>query len=216
MDKYVPFYELRAVFEKTGAAKYFSHLDLTRAVSRALRRSKLDLWFSEGFTPRPHLVFTPPLPLGSESVCELMDFRLKLGSPFDKSAFVASFPPALRVLDVYEPETKLKDIAFARYELDVETSCEKDAADALFSKPVILLKKTKRSETETDITKFIKTLDITSNCGIIHIDATLCCSADMTLSPAYLVSALKSAGYEAQALSVRRTAFFDRQMNLFV
>ena len=141
MKEYVPFTDVRAVFEKTGAAKYFSHLDLTRTVSRALRRSRLDIWMTEGFSPRPHLVFTPPLSLGYESVCEIMDFRLNLGAELDKDAFISSFPPALSIKDVYFPERKLKEIEYAGYTLTLRADKPAEQISALFSAPVMLLKK---------------------------------------------------------------------------
>ena len=215
MPDYVPFTDVRAVFEKTGAAKYFSHLDLSRTVSRALRRSHLDIWMTEGFSPRPHLVFTPPLPLGYESVCEIMDFRLNLGAQLDKDAFINAFPPALRVREVYFPKRKLKEIAYAGYSLSFR--CQKNAEDikSLFSEPVMLLKKTKRSEQVTDITKFIKSLEISENDGIINLSVILSCSGNESLSPAYIIAALNQNGYGAECVSVCRTAFYDEKLNIF-
>ncbi|MBP3480501.1 MAG: DUF2344 domain-containing protein [Clostridia bacterium] len=215
MKEYVPFTDVRAVFEKTGAAKYFSHLDLTRTVSRALRRSRLDIWMTEGFSPRPHLVFTPPLSLGYESVCEIMDFRLNLGAELDKDAFISSFPPALSIKDVYFPERKLKEIEYAGYTLTLRADKPAEQISALFSAPVMLLKKTKRSEQIVDITKFIKSLDLSENNGIIKMSAVLSCSGSESLSPAYLISALAENGITAENISVCRTAFYDGTMNIF-
>lgn len=101
---------------------------------------------TEGFSPRPHLVFTPPLSLGYESVCEIMDFRLNLGAELDKDAFISSFPPALSIKDVYFPERKLKEIEYAGYTLTLRADKPAEQISALFSAPVMLLKKTKRSE----------------------------------------------------------------------
>lgn len=215
MNHSLPFIDVRASFEKTGAAKYFSHLDLTRTVSRALRRSGLDIWMTEGFSPRPHLVFTPPLSLGYESVCELMDFRLKLGAELDEEAFVGAFPPALKIHEVYFPERKLKDIAYAGYEL--KFSCDRAPQDikALFSEPVMILKKTKRSEQTVDITKFIKSLELSENNDIINVSAVLSCSGSESLSPSYIVSALNENSFDVSGVSVCRTAFYDEKLNAF-
>ena len=212
MKECVPFVDWRAVFEKTGAARYFSHLDLTRAVGRALRRSGLDIWMSEGFTPRPHMVFTPPLPLGYESTCELLDFRLNLGSGMDEKAFAAAFPPALPVRAVYQPQNKLKEIAFAKYVLNFESGASAEAVKALFSAPVNMVKRTKRSEQTVDITEFIRELDCADG---LTLTAVLCCSADRTLSPAYLVQAMEEAGMEPRRVNVRRTAFYAADGSLF-
>ena len=215
MREYVPFVDVRAVFEKTGAAKYFSHLDLTRTVSRALRRSRLDIWMTEGFSPRPHLVFTPPLSLGYESICEIMDFRLNLGAELNRDALINAFPPALGIQDVYLPKRKLKEIEFAEYALTLNSDKTAKEISAIFSHPVMLLKKTKRSEQVLDITKFIKSLDLSENNGIIKMSAVLSCSGSESLSPAYLISALAENGIKAEHVSVCRTAFYDGTMNIF-
>jgi len=215
MKEYVPFVDVRAVFEKTGAAMYFSHLDLSRAVSRALRRSKLNIWLTEGFSPRPHLVFTPPLPLGYESTCEIMDFRLNLGARLDIDAFESAFPPALKVRDVYFPETKLKDIAFAKYSINFSSNADENELTKLFSEPVMMVKRTKRSEANVDITKFIKDIDITKNDGIINMVVTLSCSGTESLSPAYVINAITEGGFEVTALSVCRSAFYSDSMEIF-
>lgn len=214
MGQYVPFVDMRAVFEKRGSAMYFSHLDLTRTVARALRRSHQDIWMTEGFTPRPHIVFTPPLSLGYESTCEILDFRLNEGASFDKAAFISAFPPAVRVKDVYVPERRLRDIAYARYLIKLRCSCSCEDIAALFSGPVELVKKTKRSEQTVDITKFIKTLDTRTENGIIMIDAVLACGTE-SLSPSYITAALANSGADVCLLGVCRTAFYDINMKEF-
>ena len=67
---------VRIWFSKTGTAKYISHLDLTRCLIRTFRRTTVPLWYTEGFNPRPHLVFGLSLPLGVEGLCEDFDIRL--------------------------------------------------------------------------------------------------------------------------------------------
>lgn len=210
-----PFTEYRAVFLKTGAAMYFSHLDLSRTVSRALRRSKQDIWMTEGFTPRPHLVFSPPLSLGYESTCELMDFRLNLGATLDKEAFCNAFPDAVKIVEVYTPERKMKEIAYADYTVSFRSECCANDIKALFSEPVEMIKKTKRSEQKVDITKFIKRLDCCENNGIISVNTTLSLSASESLSPSYLITAIKNRDESTSNVSVCRTAFRDSDMNIF-
>ncbi|MBP5166526.1 MAG: TIGR03936 family radical SAM-associated protein [Oscillospiraceae bacterium] len=61
--------KLRFVFEKTGRARYLSHLDLMRTFQRAFKRAGLELKHSEGFNPHPQMSVLLPLQLGCESVC---------------------------------------------------------------------------------------------------------------------------------------------------
>jgi radical SAM-linked protein len=53
--------------------RYTGHLDLQRAIERNFRRSGLPLEYSQGFNPRPKLVFASPLPLGYTSEGELAE-----------------------------------------------------------------------------------------------------------------------------------------------
>lgn len=41
-------FEYRAVFSKTGRAKYISHLDLMRAFQRVFKRAHLPIWHTQG------------------------------------------------------------------------------------------------------------------------------------------------------------------------
>ncbi len=68
--------EVRLRFSKTGQAKYISHLDTNRVFSRALARAKINLWYTQGFNPRPYMSFSLPLSLGVESYCENVDLRI--------------------------------------------------------------------------------------------------------------------------------------------
>ncbi len=211
MSENLPFKEVRVVFNKTGAAMWFSHLDLMRAVSRALRRSNLDLWMSEGFTPRPHIVFTPPLSLGYESTGEIMDFRLKPDADLDIDALKNSFPPALSINEVYYPLTKQKHIAFADYTITLDTKEQDGKIKELFSKPVMMLKKTKRGESTLDITTLIQSLEIDG--GVIK--TTVCCGAENTLNPSYILEAIKNIGIDVSFARVCRTGFKTADLKPF-
>lgn len=210
-----PFIDVRAVFEKKGAAVYFSHLDLTRTASRALRRSKQDIWVSEGFTPRPHMVFTPPLSLGYESECEIMDFRLNLGATLDKEAFEKAFPQALKIKKVYFPKTKLKDITFAKYRITFISDADPKEVAELFAKPLMMLKKTKRSEQTVDITQFVHSFEITKKEDKITVITTLDLSGTSTLSPSYVIDAISQNGIKIQSPRVMRLAFLNADMTEF-
>ncbi len=68
-------------YEKTGLARFLSHLDTMRTIERALRRAKIQLAFSQGFHPKMLLSFPPPLALGMEGYGEC--FELKSWQPLD-------------------------------------------------------------------------------------------------------------------------------------
>jgi radical SAM-linked protein len=68
---------IRLGFRKIGRPSYGSHLDLVRSFPRMLRRVGLPLYYSEGFRPLPKLTFGPALPVGTASLCEHVDVRLR-------------------------------------------------------------------------------------------------------------------------------------------
>ena len=67
---------VRIKFLKEGGLQYISHLDLVRTMHKIIVRSKLPLWYTEGFNPKPKMVFAAPLSIGTESKTEYMDLRL--------------------------------------------------------------------------------------------------------------------------------------------
>ena len=68
--------KIRFKFSKTGSYKYFSHLDIISIISRAIRRAKIRVKYSEGFNPKPKMSFGPPTSLGIESYAEYGDIIL--------------------------------------------------------------------------------------------------------------------------------------------
>ena len=67
---------IRFRMKKMGSLQYISHLDLVRTMHKVIVRAKLPLWYTEGFNPKPKMVFAAPLSIGTESECEFMDIRL--------------------------------------------------------------------------------------------------------------------------------------------
>ena len=67
---------LRFKFIKRGSLQYISHLDLVRTMHKVIVRAKLPLWYTEGFNPKPKMIFAAPLSIGTESECEFMDLRM--------------------------------------------------------------------------------------------------------------------------------------------
>ncbi|HFQ92508.1 MAG TPA: DUF2344 domain-containing protein [Anaerolineae bacterium] len=68
---------LRLTFSKGGAARYISHLDLARALERALNRAQIPVAYTQGFNRRPRMQMAAALPLGYTSEYELADILLR-------------------------------------------------------------------------------------------------------------------------------------------
>ncbi len=111
-------YEVRGVFEKKGRAVFISHLDLFRTMQRAMKRSRLPVWYSEGFNPRIYLNFPLALALGVESNCEIMDFEIVEQLPYGEMCQRLNevLPEGLHFVSMTAPQSKNKEIAFSEYE----------------------------------------------------------------------------------------------------
>ena len=69
-----PRYRYRGRFTKGGRLRFLSHLDLYRLLTRALRRARINLVYSQGFNPKPRIGFGPALSVGVASEGEYLDF----------------------------------------------------------------------------------------------------------------------------------------------
>lgn len=113
---------IRIWFNKKDSAKYISHLDLTRCIIRAFRRTDIPLWYTEGFNPHPHLVFGLPLPLGVEGLRETLDIRLNDDS-YENERVLSELNrvtvPGIEFLEIQEPKEKPLSIVFADYTVEI-------------------------------------------------------------------------------------------------
>jgi radical SAM-linked protein len=73
--------KIRLRFAKRGDLRLVSHHDLMRCLERMVRRARLPMAHSQGFNPRPKIVFTLALGLGIEGRREVVE--LDLTEPMD-------------------------------------------------------------------------------------------------------------------------------------
>ena len=68
--------KVRLRFAKRGDLRLISHHDLLRCLERALRRARIPMAVSQGFNPRPKIVFALALALGIEGRREVVELEL--------------------------------------------------------------------------------------------------------------------------------------------
>lgn len=69
-------FRLRVTFCKQGRLAMLSHLEIARALERAVRRAGLPYAISQGFSPHMKIAFGAALPVGVGGDCELFDLQL--------------------------------------------------------------------------------------------------------------------------------------------
>ncbi len=201
---------LRAIFEKTGRARYISHLDLNRCMLRVFRRSKLPVWYTEGFNPHPYYSFALALSLGFESRCEIMDFNIINDNiTYDeiKNKLNAVMPEGMRVVSVAEQIKKITAITKAEYSFSlVSEDAEKlhDSVQELVNCPEILIdKKTKKGIKTVDIKPDMEVVSCEISDGSVNMIMRLPAGTQTNYNPTLFIEALKKVSvipFEAQKI----------------
>jgi radical SAM-linked protein len=103
--------KVRIRFRKSGALRLLSHHDLMRTFERLLRRADLPFHRSQGFHPKPRLIFALSLPLGVVGCEEVVELELDRVIPLDEiqTRLAAQTPPGLDIVSVRQ--IPLKTIA---------------------------------------------------------------------------------------------------------
>lgn len=189
--------DYRITFSKTGSLSFISHLDFNHSFIRILKRAHLPLRYSEGFNPRPKLVFGLPLSVGMEGINELADIslteELSCEEVFDR--LTAAVPPELVIKSVREPDIKLKYIEKAEYEVFFpEHTADAARIDAALQAPPPVPKHTKSGEKLTDIAPMLCAHRVEHTRGGTLLHLTLTAYDSMYLKPDYVVASLNAAG----------------------
>lgn len=69
-------FRLRVEYCKQGRLALLSHLEIARALERAVRRADLPFAVSQGFSPHMKIAFGSALPVGVGSTCEIFDLQM--------------------------------------------------------------------------------------------------------------------------------------------
>ena len=187
---------VRFRFKKQGSLQYISHLDLVRTMHKVIVRAKLPLWYTEGFNPKPKMIFAAPLSIGTESVCEFMDLRMnEYIDPAEAMARInANMTSEMQIVEAYYPESKFTDLKWMSYRITIRTLGLTDElverCNALLSAPTIEVQK-KNSDKTADIRPLIKSASAVKDGDAMVINALLSADPSAFLNPEYVIKALR-------------------------
>ncbi len=209
---------VRIFFSKTGRLKFVSHLDMTRFMSRLITKSKIPVWYTEGFNQHVYMNFALPLSLGYEGLYEVMDFRLNddnydLNKCLEQMKAVA--PPDIEFFSIAEPITPMKEIGWAEFELDFsENSTVIKRFYEFFTQESVICEKVGKKGKVKQIDLIPKIGGFTANENKITI--RLIAGTEDNLNPSLVMSAFfEQTEAEPVFYTVKRTAILDKNLNLF-
>ena len=217
--------EVRMSFQKTGMAKFISHLDTVRCITRAMKRACVPIWYTEGFNPHAFLTFAMPLSLGFESLCETVDFRLIEEVDLEELAerINNALPVDITVKEIYVHETSPNDIRWAEYKIifnNPDALLLDKAESVLSADEIIVLKKAKQGrkkvEKEVNIKEHIKSFELNNEDGKLILNTVLSAGTSININPMLLIGALvKDTQTDEQDVDIIKKQSYTENMEEF-
>jgi radical SAM-linked protein len=155
---------VRFCFEKSGELRLLSHHDLIRTFERMLRRAALPVRTTQGFHPKPRLVFALSLPLGVVGRAEVAELELtepleaeEVGDQLRQQA-----PPGLRIFAVRSvPPRSQAQVARLVYRLALPRGRQDETQarmDALLAAPECWVDRTRPPARRVNIRPYLHDL----------------------------------------------------------
>ncbi|MBO4904385.1 MAG: DUF2344 domain-containing protein [Lachnospiraceae bacterium] len=214
--------KVRIRFSKKGALVYIGHLDVMRYFQKLFRRADIPVRYSEGFSPHQILSFTPPLPLGMESVGEYADVELTETVTTDDALgrLRRESVPEIEILSFKElpekSENAMASVKAARYTVcgDVKNISER-IGDFLAMTEVNVIKRSKKSERTINLRPLVYELGVCEN---DMIDMLISSGSTDNIKPELVMSALFGEAFSDPAkYEIKRIdqyTFTDRLISL--
>ena len=196
---------VRIWFKKDFECRYISHLDLNRTMLRALHKSKLPIWHTEGFNPHPFATFPLPLSLGFRGVNECMDVKLR----------------GIRVFDATEAVMKAGKVTYASFMLLIGNpiiATGKIAAqlrELLESESIEIEKKSKKGMKTVDIKQGVKRYEIKELFDAVQLDIILTAGSSDNVNPNLLITALSRSTGDEYTVDITRNDLYNSELELF-
>ncbi len=192
---------------------------------RALHKSRIPIWHTEGFNPHPFATFPLPLSLGFRGINECMDVKLEDDNYSFKEIIPklnACLPMGIRVFDVTEVIMKAGKVAYASFTIRIsEASTPSSAICAdlrkLFSKDTIEVeKKSKRGMKTVDIKQGIKSFEIKEMLDCAVLEIVLSAGSSDNVNPNLIITALEAETGLEYELDITRNDLYNSEMELFI
>lgn len=140
--------KLRIRYAKRGRLRFTSHRDIQRAFERALRRARVPMAYSAGFTPHPKVSWAGAAPTGVASEAEYVEIGVTrpLVPAELAAALDGSLPADLDILEVVEAATPnlMERLEASVWEIrlpDVSPEEARNAVDAFLAADEVLVER---------------------------------------------------------------------------
>lgn len=218
--------KLRVIYSKSKEAIYLSHLDMIRVFETSLARANILVEHTNGYNPRPEIVFAHPLSVGIESTGEIFEVSLveDLEIPYfirelnkvlpsgvtvlsaeyinkEEKNIMSRVYAATYILDLVYPEDKISKLNKREIE-DLKEDYKNKMDDYLSQDNILVLKKSKDRMERIDIRPQIIVYDFTLDRGL---EITVSTGSRDNLKPDTIMAGYKEYINEDIKYNVKRT-----------
>lgn len=209
--------KIRIKYTKTGVLKYIGHLDMMRYFQKLLRRSGMDIGFTQGYSPHPEISIALPLGIGVTSDAEYMDVTVNSCGHSTEMIELLNKDQVegVRVLSFRQvPDGRRSNcmaiVSAARYQATFSDSMKAEISsrklvieerlqDMLAQSSIIIRKKTKRSDGDADIRPLV--YEAQSVASLSSIELLLAAGSANSLNPDTFMRAFaEHCGIEPQGI----------------
>lgn len=217
---------IRVWYKKDGACRYISHLDVNRAVMRAMQMSGVPFWHTEGFNSRMYVSFSLPLSLGFKGDYESFDAKLTDEEyPINEIAdkLNACLPEGIHVYDVCAPVMKPAQIVYALF--DISCECREYDSDKLYDfisdffkrEHIITEKKTKKGTLkEIDLKENIVRYNVERMDTRVKITLVLPAGIEKNINPMLLTDIMEKELDKKVHFFITRSRLYNENFEDFV
>jgi len=225
--------KIRVRFTKHGAVRYIGHLDVMRYFQKCIRRAKINVSYSAGYSPHQIMTFAAPLGVSLESEGEYMDLGIEDENPdceAIKNALNESSVPGIRIKSVKvlpdDAGNAMASVYASSYEIgfyaDKKDACPTaqklheliDKMNSMDS--CIYHKETKKTSRDIDLKEFIYELRISDSSNEPVIYMTINSSSADSIKPGFVMEFLcgiEGITLPANALKITRLDMFTQNEN---
>jgi radical SAM-linked protein len=183
--------KVRFRFRKDGALRLLSHHDLMRCFERMLRRAALPVRQSQGFHPKPRLIFALSLPLGVIGCEEVAELELDEILPPEevRERLVRQAPAGMEILSLRRIDFKAgAQIHSLTYRMAIPADRVDEAARRaaeLLAAPECLVDRTRPTPRRVNLRAWLLELQVTT-----HLEMKLCLTPAGTARPEEVLTVL--------------------------
>lgn len=207
---------VRVFFNKTGRAKYIAHLDMSKCLQRAIKRTGIPAWYTMGFNPHMYLNYPLALSMGYESTSEFFDIKME---PEDNnyeemvSILNKTMPEGIEITKMAIPVNEPKEIVWAEYDIAIYfDDCENVGelfTEFLRRDKIITVKKSKKGDTELDLKPHFEIKSLESEKGCVKFSIRIKSGILFNVNPMLIINKFcEDYNKELSYFKIRRTGIF--------